>query len=164
MITFNRLSATYRNKKFTHIISLCLCNTCRFKNSHLELFLLLSSYYFLLDLLFISHLDHPVSLPPRHKHPHTKSFQPKVMALVFLYIRYHTGHICICSVIANRKAIQRTHLNFLKTATCQKDKITANQSSSLEPKLKSNIPDKRKLYNFKLNHHILSFVPTNTYL
>lgn len=115
---------------------------------------------FFLDLLFISHLDHPVSLPPKHKHPHKKSFWPKVMALVFC-----TSDITqVKSVFANRKAIQRIHLNFLKTATCQKDKITANQSSSIEPKLKSSILDKRKPTNFKLNHHILSLVPTNAYL
>lgn len=46
---------------------------------------------------------------------------------------------------------------------CQKDKKTANQSSSVESKFESSVLDKRKPYSFKLYHHILSFVPTDTF-
>lgn len=62
-------------RKDSHISSASVFTTLAGSKIHIKTFSFYNWFpiHFLLDLLFISLLDHPVCLPPKHKHPHTKS-------------------------------------------------------------------------------------------
>lgn len=81
-------------RKDLHISSASVSAKLAGSKIHMKTFLF---YYwvpihFLLDLLFSSHLDHPASLPPKHKHPHTKSFPS--LKLWHWFFTYQILHRC----------------------------------------------------------------------